>query len=369
MKQIIKTFSHALSLIVFVLSAACAVAHPHHSAYLKLKETDQGFDATWSIPLVEISHLLELDQNNDGEIVWAEISAIEEEIKEHLFPHIYLNGKGRQTTLFQKQMLYEEKDYESFIVLPFSINNQDGSGDLVIRYDAFEFFGKEHRCLVNVQNGEDSWQQVLKPDAQTVKLSTTTVKGSSMWIAIVGEGLWHILIGYDHILFLLALVFPVVLSKSTCSQGLLSVMSRTLVIATAFAIAHSITLAVSVLGWVRLPEKGIELAIAATVGIAALSNLSPRWQRHGWQLAFGFGLIHGFGFANILNGLELSGTALIPTLLFFNLGVELGQILIISALIPLAYALRDLRFYQVAVLRGGSLAIFGTSVFWFFARL
>jgi hypothetical protein len=145
--------------------------------------------------------------------------------------------------------------------------------------------------------------------------------------------------------------------------------ANVLKIVTAFTVAHSITLSLAALGWVQLPLRLVESAIAASVLLAAFNNLAPFFAERGWIVAFGFGLIHGFGFANALRDLGLRQGQLAATLFGFNLGVELGQLLIVALFLPIALALRHLLLYQRLVLRFGSAAILTVAAAWFAERL
>ena len=105
------------------------------------------------------------------------------------------------------------------------------------------------------------------------------------------------------------------------------------------------------------------------VTLAAFNNLVPFFAERGWLVAFGFGLIHGFGFANALNDLGLRHGELAATLFGFNLGVELGQLAIVAVFLPLALSVRHLIFYQRVVLRVGSAAIVAVSATWLAERV
>jgi hypothetical protein len=188
----------------------------------------------------------------------------------------------------------------------------------------------------------------------------------------VVEGVWHIWVGFDHILFLLSLLLPAVLVWGAPRwQPVASARSafvEVLKVVTAFTAAHSITLSLATLGIVSLPSRLVESTIAASVVLAALNNIRPLFRERRWAMAFGFGLVHGFGFASVLVDLGLPRDALAIALLGFNLGVELGQLAIVAAFLPLALALRDTRFYQRVVLVGGSLAIALLAAIWFVER-
>jgi hypothetical protein len=140
-------------------------------------------------------------------------------------------------------------------------------------------------------------------------------------------------------------------------------------IVTSFTVAHSITLILAALDVVSLPSRLIETGIAATIVYVALENIwllrrgsaqEPSATSHRWKLTFFFGLIHGFGFANVLRELGLPTVGLVRCLLAFNVGVEAGQIVIAIALLPLAMLLAHWRHgARVAMAISGLLALFG----------
>jgi hypothetical protein len=142
--------------------------------------------------------------------------------------------------------------------------------------------------------------------------------------AFIRLGIEHIFLGYDHIMFLLALL-------------LLGGRFWTLVkIVTAFTIAHSITLIAAALQWVSLPSRFIETGIALSIAYVAAENFWAKRADHRWIITFLFGLVHGFGFANVLTQLGLPSKGLVASLLAFNVGVEAGQVAIVSVLFPVS---------------------------------
>jgi HupE / UreJ protein len=185
--------------------------------------------------------------------------------------------------------------------------------------------------------------------------------------------MWHVLIGYDHIAFVLLLLLPSVMrpvdGKWRGATGFGQVTRDLVTIITAFTIAHSITLALAVTGTVKLPIQPIEVAIAASIAVAGALNLLPRLS--GWRLplAFGFGFVHGFGFANALSELDAQGSSLLPLLGGFNVGVELAQLGIVALVLPLIYSMRATRWYAGTVLPLGSCALGMAGLVWVFQRV
>ena len=193
------------------------------------------------------------------------------------------------------------------------------------------------------------------------------------WLTFVREGVVHIWGGIDHILFLVALLLPAVLRRQAnrwqgierFRPGLLQVVK----IVTAFTVAHSLTLSLAALSIVELSPRLVEPVIALSVALAALNNLRPVVQGKGWMVAFGFGLIHGFGFASALGDLGLTGGTLALALVGFNVGVELGQMTIVLCFLPVAFALRRTWFYQTAVMQLGSVVVTLVAIVWIVQRL
>ena len=136
----------------------------------------------------------------------------------------------------------------------------------------------------------------------------------------------------------------------------------------AFTVAHSVTLSLAVLEIVRLPSRLVESVIALSVALAALNNLYPWMRGRAWLVAGGFGLIHGFGFASVLGELGLRSGTLVMALVGFNVGVELGQLAVVAAFLPLAFGLKETAFYRVVTLKLGSAVIILIAAAWMMER-
>jgi hydrogenase/urease accessory protein HupE len=223
-------------------------------------------------------------------------------------------------------------------------------------YDAFVEY-PDSKVLVTAAWGEGRRTYVrMGPDLLEIRgsdLNPTAWQTASEFLL---WGMHHIFIGFDHIAFLLALLL-----------GASKAMEMVKIV-TSFTVAHSLTLILAVLVVEKLPVRLIEIAIAATIVYVALENLWARSTRHRWMLTFVFGLIHGFGFANVLREMSLPTTGLVRCLLSFNLGVELGQLAIVLAFLPVAWWLGKWRHgRKVIVAFSVLLALFGAA--WFIERV
>ncbi|RHW39057.1 HupE/UreJ family protein [Neobacillus notoginsengisoli] len=170
-------------------------------------------------------------------------------------------------------------------------------------------------------------------------------------------GIEHIVTGYDHILFVLCLILPAAIS-----------LGRVVEIVTAFTLGHSITLGLATLGIVTLPSQLVEAGIALSIVYVAIENILKWETKKRWLITLFFGLIHGFGFAGILQEMQLSTSTVASSLLFFNLGVEIGQITIVALVFPVLAYLRRYKRFPAFVTTSSSL-IMGMGLIWFVQRL
>ncbi len=190
-------------------------------------------------------------------------------------------------------------------------------------------------------------------------------------------GVVHILTGYDHLSFLMALLLGAALcSRTTPRSHAAAAPARqalwgTAKVISAFTVAHSITLILQVLrpGWIS--TRWVEPAIAFSVAYVGFENLVPRPPRRRWLVVFGFGLIHGLGFASVLQEIGLPRRGVVLSLLSFNVGVEIGQLLVLAITFPLIVgaARRSPRRFERWGLQLGSALIAAFGTIWLVARL
>jgi hypothetical protein len=165
----------------------------------------------------------------------------------------------------------------------------------------------------------------------------------------------HIVTGYDHLAFLVGLLVT--------TSTLLALIK----VVTSFTVAHSITLALATLGIVTLPPRLIESLIALSIAYIAIENFMGRTLIHRWKITFLFGLVHGFGFSNILREMELTRRLMAVSLFSFNIGVEIGQLLFVCIVFPLIYYVGVSRWKE-QFLAATSLAIMALGFYWFVQR-
>jgi hypothetical protein len=365
--------------------APSAWAHKPSDSYLTLKVEGGRVTGQWDIALRDLDFALGLDADGDGNITWGELRARHAEIAAYATARLSVKMGGTPCALKPGAQQVDEHTDGAYTVLPFELGCTSNAtrGDLALSYSLFAELDPQHRGLLKLQTASDVRTAVLVPalNADT-PAQVFTLSDPSAWQAFVGylrEGVWHIWIGFDHILFLVSLLLPAVgsyvlnakvrkLPLWAPAQHLGPVVWDVLRVVTAFTLAHSITLTLATLGWVSLPTRLVESVIAASVVLAALNNIWPVFHSRRWIVAFVFGLIHGFGFASVLADLGLPKEALALALVGFNVGVELGQLAIVLVFLPLAYVLRRTLFYKRGVLWLGSLLVAAIAAVWFAER-
>ena len=229
-------------------------------------------------------------------------------------------------------------------------------GRLDITEDWRAFLGEHYQTLGNLRTPSGERQVIFGEESRsvTVDIDRTVAAG---WFDFVKLGIEHILTGYDHLLFLVALL--------ATARGAWSVVR----IVTAFTLAHSITLSVAALGIVTIPDRIIEPLIAATIVWVALENLlAAEPDRRRWIWSFGFGLVHGFGFASVLGELGLKGATLVRGLVGFNVGVEIGQLIFVAVFLPALMWLSRGRGARLTP-RIASLAVVAIGTYWLVERI
>jgi hypothetical protein len=356
-------------ILIFALlfgAALPAQAHKPSDSYLSLTIDGEHVTGQWDIALRDLDYAIGLDQDGDGKLTWDEIRLRHSAIAAYALERLSLSTDKGACQLSPDEQLIDNHTDGAYSVMRFHVDCPSPLTALTINYRLFADLDPQHKGLLRITRDGETSTAIFDPSHASQTLSLTAPDKLRQFSAYVKDGIWHIWIGYDHILFLLSLLLPAVLLAAP-SDNLRGAFTDVLKVVTAFTLAHSLTLTLASLSVVSLPSRWVESAIAASVILAALNNLYPLFRGRRPVAAFVFGLIHGFGFASVLIDLGLPKGALITSLLGFNLGVEIGQLCIVAAFLPLAFVLRDTWFYR-RLLTGGSALIAMVAVVWFVER-
>jgi hypothetical protein len=356
-----------------MLLSLAAFAHKPSDSYLSLTPRNGGWTARWDIALRDLEYAIGLDGNGDGAITWGELRVRESAVVHYALEHLALRAGEATCVARPNAMRVVQHSDGAYAVLDFALDCP-AVGAQTLDYRLFFALDPSHRGLLRVDAPTGTETSVLSPEQPQHLLNAAPASGWQQFASYWKEGVWHIWIGFDHILFLLALLLPAVLwwenGRWRPAMALRTVLLETAGIVTAFTLAHSLTLTLAVLGVVDLPSRLVETVVALTIVLAALNNLFPLVTTRRWSLAFGLGLIHGFGFASALRDLGLPSNALALALALagFNLGVETGQLAIVAAVLPLAFALRQTWLYRRLALPVGSAAVALLALVWCLER-
>ena len=367
--------ARALLLLAALVWLPSSWAHKPSDSYLTLRGDGDGIAVRWDIALRDLDYVLQLDRDGNGELTWGEVRQREPDITRLALARLALSSQGAPCPLAAAgPMLLERHSDGTYAVLALHARCAQLAGSIQAHYSLFFDVDPSHRGMAQwtPSGAAQAQPRVFAVDSARQELPLAATGAWETLRQYIVEGIWHIWIGFDHILFLLALLLPSVLTRDAGRWQPTTSLKRAgvdvLKVVTAFTLAHSITLSLAVLGLVSLPSRLVESVIAASVVVAALNNLRGTINRRRWVMAFVFGLVHGFGFASVLADLGLPQGALALALVGFNVGVELGQLAIVAAFLPLAYALRTTGFYRVGVLRLGSVAVALLALWWFVQR-
>jgi hydrogenase/urease accessory protein HupE len=403
------SFCRAL-LLVLMLGTPCAFAHKASDAYLQLDAKGESSTLRVDVALRDLDVALDLDADGDGRLTWGEIKSAWPSVETYLRGNVAVQGCDWGEALHA----LERRADGVYAALTLK-GHCSAMTSPAIRFTVLREVDPTHRGLAYVMSaGESPRLMVLDPSkpAQWTEpvaaaaspasdpVATTTSprrtpgsidaaygatmdsgvrrnevsadEHSSRGFEFIREGITHIVTGYDHVLFLICLMLPAAMRRGPqgwmpverLSQALLPVLG----IVTAFTIAHSITLGLAAMKWVSLPPSFIEPAIAVTIVLAAIDNLRPIFANRRALVTFLFGLVHGFGFANVLAELNLPPADFAWALLQFNVGIEIGQLTIVAVAVALLFFLRQRRRYPRWVISGGSCAAIAFGLLWFVER-
>jgi hydrogenase/urease accessory protein HupE len=354
-----------VAVLFSLLPLQYAAAHDPGLSSLTIRQRTNTLEATLTLALKDAAQLTELDENHDGTVSQVEFARRQSQLEAAVAKQIVIAADGK---LAKEDSIHSRIDGNKNVEVRLDFHAV-GVSSLEIQSKIIASLPLGHRQYLQIQNsrGDIIFERVLSasadrttvemPDAQT---SITAFEAARSFANFVSLGVKHILTGYDHLLFLLGLLLV--------ARGFFSSLG----IITSFTIAHSITLAVATLQLVQIPSRIVEPLIAASIVFVGIENLLrgdiPTARR---MVPFGFGLIHGFGFASALREAGIgSGTGgIILPLFSFNLGVELGQIMVAAVALPIIWKLRENPMFITRLAPACSAAVVLLGSFWFVQRV
>jgi len=361
-----------LLLLAAALVCAPALAHKASDAYLTIERAGPTLAGRLDIALRDLDNAIGLDANADGDITWVEVRVRATAITAYALPRLAMSSAGVRCPLVATELRIDTHTDGAYAVLTLAGTCPERGPTLTLDYRLFEGIDPQHRGLLNFIDGGRSHSAVFTADTPRRSVGGESAGPLAQFATYGEEGVFHIWSGFDHVLFLLSLLLPAVLVRRNgawvACDSLRAATLDVVKVVTAFTVAHSITLTLAALAIVELPSRWVESAIALSVVLAALNNLHPIVANGRWVAAFGFGLLHGFGFAGALRGLGLPTGSLALSLAGFNLGVEAGQLAIVLVFLPLAFLSRSTWAYRRLALGGGSIVTAAVASTWLVER-
>ena len=362
-----------------ILCALClsapAWAHKGSDAYLDVRQQGSALTLQLSVALKDLDLLIPVDANADGLVTWAEVQTATPAALALLQSHTGLDSATPGCTLHWTYDGLEARSDGAYLRATSPAACPPGTA-LGLRYTLFKNEDSNHRLIVTGHLDDRDLLATAAPQQAVPLALRQEVAAPPRGIAgtvwdYLQLGMHHLLQGYDHMAFLLALVLPLQLRLGRAA-GMVEGRSpwwsllRTI---TAFTVGHSITLALATFGWTEASPRWVEPAIAASIAFTALLNIYPVRVLRPERLALVFGLVHGYGFAGLL--IEAAAPAgLLPwALAGFNLGVEAGQLSAVTAWVLLSQVVVRQPWYGRAVVRGGSWLLVALAGYWFWLRV
>ena len=364
-----KTYLTMTLLATFIVGfVKVAFAHDPGMSIANVQISNERLNIEISFALSDIETIVGINTNSDDQFSQFEVTMAQAELVQLFSNGVEIHMKNNR--LRAENIDLTTKDNENMIVR-FTVNSLT-TGRLTLYMPILKQLPRGHRQYLIVNKNGSTYQNVLSAESNPVSIDLSTDNSANTFRLYFTQGVQHIFAGIDHVLFLLTLLLPAVLIFSKNQYlgvtKLMPTLIDTVKIVTAFTLAHSITLGLAVFQIIQLPSRLVESMIALSIIICAINNLKPILPVSRWSLAFGFGLIHGFGFANALIDLGIESKKSMLPLLGFNLGIETGQLAIVILVLPIIYIIRHSTIFHIWIFKGGSIASILIACGWMLER-
>ena len=369
-------------LAAFFLATSAAHAHRVNETYIYFNVTETSLSGRFEAMSTDLEELLSLDRDGDGIVSDQELQAEKEAIFQYFADRLSVSIDGNANPISQEQLTSFKSAVGTFVQIWFSVPGISLVPDTIeVDYRPLsDALGRSHTGYVLIESNKRTGLSENESEISLIFNASgapqTLFLAGGPWYQIIPDfivhGVWHIWIGFDHVLFLILLLLPSVmivtnnrwLPLSSFRPAIWNVVK----IVTVFTVSHSVTLTLAALGVVQLPVSMVESIIALSIIAVAVMHFFPDTHRYMLATVFIFGLFHGFGFANVLAPLGLDLTNRLIGVAAFNIGVELGQLAIVFAVFPLLWLAREWRFYPPIAFKYTSIVVILLAGLWFIER-
>ena len=362
------------------LTGTRADAHALGENYIWVNIDETRLSGRCEINFVDLKEKLGLDMTVDGSTPDEAIASTTEAVQQYMNDHYRIFAGEKQVRINVVRTQYFAGDSMDYAQYFYETEDFDIPDTLTFRNDMLFEGEPYHRSLLMLEYNRKTGEEygpvylalIFGPSNPEQDLNLLNVERVLTNREFIWQGILHIWIGIDHILFLVVLLLPAVLVRKEGSWvpvgSFRDALWNILKIVTVFTVAHSITLSLAALDIIRLPSQLVESTIALSIILVGLNIMFPKIREGSLWIIFFFGLFHGMGFASVMGDLPFRVVDLIKVVLAFNVGVELGQVAIVAAVFPLIYLMRNSKAYKPLVLHGGSVCICLVAGYWFVER-
>ena len=381
-QPILWAFCRALPLMLFfvitLVSQTPAFGHNLGQSYSYLKIYDDKITGRFEIVLDDLNEALSKDASDL--ITKENLQEHLDQIHEYFRNHVQFSVKGEELT-------YNFTGFDTlnaktlWILLDYNLIEEQATPDFLdVDYSVMFDLDPNHTGMVlieqywraNIYSNEAQPSLIFSKSHQRQRLDLSNYTMLKGFIGVVKLGIRHMWLGFDHILFLIALVLPAAMIRRERHWEPVTEFNSALFyvikIVTLFTIAHTMALSLAALSVIDLPTRLVELVIAISIAIVALDILFPLFKKKIAWVVIILGLFHGLGFASVLSHLGVLGEHTVLSILGFNLGVEIGLVAVVLIIFPMLYLIKDYTFFPKIILKYGAVALIMLSAVWFVER-
>ena len=342
-------------------------AHQLKENYLRVSISKNSVSFSLEVETRLLENESFIDDNDNGIVSHKELREHQAYILSYVLKHIKLSNLGKNLTFTNAKIEFHRYQDQTYMQVNKEFKDINIE-NIVLKYDMFFDLESTHKLLIHLSENRGDF--ILDKNNQKYHFMNYKMKESQRFYMFSKSGVSHILDGFDHLLFVLLLLLPslMLLKGDKKTNPLRQAFVSVVKIITIFSLAYSLSLAISALGLWTPNIKFVESSIALSIVLVSMLTFKQKFEHLRGRIVFFFGLLHGFGFANVLEIAQIKNSISFVVALFgFNVGVEIGQVFVILLLLPFLYIIAKTEYTNIFI-ETVSLLAFLLSLYWFLQR-